>query len=102
MRLGEPGVEEEVIGWLRTVSGVTVQFHDALLLPHAPTTIELFGANGSLLARPCGVGDEAQLWLTRANVKTAQPLEPVNPHRAALSRFVGAVRGSGAAHCNGK
>ena len=46
-------VEDDIVGYVVTTGGLVVQLYDSFVLPHVPTTVELFGANGTLTARHC-------------------------------------------------
>lgn len=86
-------IEEDVLStvWLR--GGLPVYLHDSLLLPHAPVTVTLFGSTGSLTAARCETGNsESSLTLTRGQEIQAIPQQQIDPFRASVARFLGAVR----------
>ena len=86
-------VEEDVLStiWLR--GGLPVYLHDSFLLPHAPVAVTLFGSMGSLAAARCDAGNmESSLSLTRGQSTQAIPLAAIDPFRASVARFLGAIR----------
>lgn len=90
--LGSDG-EEDVLStiWLR--GGLPVYLHDSFLLPHAPVTVTIFGSTGSLTAARCEPGNsENSLILTRGQVIQTIPQQPIDPFRASVARFLGAIR----------
>lgn len=90
------GVEEDVIASVHLKGGLVVQLHDSFVLPHVPVTVELYGATGTLTARRCHpASKEPELLLTRGDTVRQLDLEEIQPHRAAVGRFIAAVRGNG-------
>ncbi len=93
-RLLGDAVEEDV----RTVvtlrrSGLAAAAHDSFVIPHTPTSVEVHGSRGTLVARHCWVdAPPGELWLLRHGGSEAVPLPPADVALAAAQRFVDAVR----------
>lgn len=87
-------VEDDIVAYVVTTDGLMTQLHDSFVLPHAPATVELFGANGTLTARHCSplIG-QGTLWLTRGDQMTTLAVQSIDPYRATVARFLAAVRG---------
>ncbi len=87
-------VEEDVLSIVRMVQrNVTFQLHDSLVIPHHPTSIELYGTTGTLIAR--GVFDEAddsELRLLHNQQYTIKPLALINAYWQLIYDFNAAVR----------
>lgn len=92
-RLLSDAVEDELMAVMRMTGGLAIQVYDTFLLPHAPVTVELFGSAGSLIAYDCDPEHGTPQLLLRRGERTEQvPLEFVNPYRAAVARFLAALR----------
>jgi 1,5-anhydro-D-fructose reductase (1,5-anhydro-D-mannitol-forming) len=94
----EATVEEDVVSILTLRdSSMLVQSHDSFLGGHTPTSVEIAGSRGTLLARHVWNDDApGELWLHRHGQTTAIPLPAANPFAVALHRFTEAVRTQGA------
>ncbi len=88
-------VEDDLIGHVTLTGGLTVQLHDSFVLPYAPVQLELFGTQGAIQALNCGPAgaEQANLLVQRRSSVEQPPVPYVNPYRAAVARFVAAVRG---------
>jgi len=87
-------VEDDIVAYAGVTGGLVVQLHDSFVLPHAPVTVEIFGANGTLTALNCApVAGQAELLLTRGEQTTLIASPIVDPFRATVARFLAAVRG---------
>lgn len=87
--------DEDVVGYAVLTGGIVIQLHDSFVTPHVPVAVELYGANGAMRASHCAPADAAgEMILTRSGTMTQLPLQPVNPYRAAVARFIAAVRGA--------
>ncbi len=92
LRAGQ--VEEDVFGHFVCTGGLVVRFHDSLLLPHAPPRLELYGSTGTLLLHHWPVDSGvALLTILRQEQEVAVTTEVVDPFRAAVARFLAAIRG---------
>lgn len=86
-------VEEDVVSVVRLRSGLPVILHDAFVLPHASTSITLFGSTGTLQATNIHPGSTSgRLELQRGGQVQALTFTPIDPYRAAVARFLAAVR----------
>ena len=92
---GAAPVAEEIVGFVGLTGGRVVQLHDSFVQGHVPVAVELFGANGSLVASNCGPGSAtAEITLRRGDsVRNISP-PAVNPYRASVANFLAAVRGA--------
>lgn len=91
---GDDGVVEELLGYVGLAGGLFIQVHDSFVLPHTPTTIEIFGATGTLRAERCAVEDRnSAVTLFRSGHERPIPLTPIQPYRAVVGRFLAAMRG---------
>jgi 1,5-anhydro-D-fructose reductase (1,5-anhydro-D-mannitol-forming) len=95
--LASEGIEDSVMGVMRSASGALISFHDAFTIPHAGTGIELHGTAGSLIGRDLLMPDPVGEVLLRrdddiqaVNIPTRWPL-----YENAIARFDAAVRGEG-------
>jgi 1,5-anhydro-D-fructose reductase (1,5-anhydro-D-mannitol-forming) len=92
-RLLGTDVEEEIIGAVKLVGGLTVQLFDSFLLPHVPVMIDFYGSNGQLQATSCDPGNPgAGLHLQRNGYITPVAVPRYDPRGAALEGVVAAVR----------
>lgn len=88
-------VEDDIVAYAGVTGGLVVQLHDSFVLPHAPATVELFGATGTLTAYSCTpMAGPGELLLTRAEQTTRIARQIVDPYRATVARFLAAVRGA--------
>jgi len=86
-------VEEDVLSVIRLRGGLPIYLHDSYLLPHAPVTVTLFGSTGSLTAVHCDPGNpESSLTVARGGSVQALSLAAIDPYRASVARFLGAIR----------
>lgn len=86
-------VEEDVVSVVHLRGGLPVILHDSFVLPHAPVTVTVFGTMGSLHATRCHPGSDAsQLILQRNEEQQVLELDRINPYRAAVGRFLAALR----------
>lgn len=90
-------VEEDVVSHLvLRRSGLVFQLHDSFLVPHTPTTVEIHGSAGALVARHCLVDDyPSELHLIRHGRGSPLPLVPADLAHRAVQLFTAAVRGQG-------
>ncbi|HXF63443.1 MAG TPA: Gfo/Idh/MocA family oxidoreductase [Caldilineaceae bacterium] len=90
-------VEEDVVShvMLRR-NDIIFQLHDSFLVPHTPTSLEVYGSAGALVARHC-LDDEgpSELLLLRHGKGAPIPLAPADPYRESIRRFLDAVRTQG-------
>jgi 1,5-anhydro-D-fructose reductase (1,5-anhydro-D-mannitol-forming) len=93
LRAGQ--VEEEIFGHFGCTGGLVVRFHDSFLLPHVPPLLELYGATGTLRLQhwPVETG-VAALTILRRDEEERVAIELVDPYRAAVARFLAAIRGA--------
>ncbi|BAL98471.1 MULTISPECIES: Gfo/Idh/MocA family protein [Caldilinea] len=85
--------EEETLSVVRLRGGTPAILHDSFLLPHAPTRVILYGETGSLIASSCRPGDrENRLALQRGEQIHPLTVDPIDPYRASVARFLAAVR----------
>lgn len=93
--MGE-GVEDAVMGVMRTAQGRLVQFHDSFTARHAYTGLEVHGNDGSLYARnvmtqqPVGT-----VVLRREGVEEEVTVAPENLYVRSVRQFNAAVSGAG-------
>jgi len=90
-------VAEDVVSVVRLRNGLPAVMHDAFVLPHAPTGITLFGSTGALLAthiHPDSTpgSTPGRLELQRGGQVQTLAFAPIEPYRAAVARFLAAVR----------
>ena len=102
--LGQGRVFDSIRGVMLTSRGLTIDFHDSFLVPHAGTFIDLHGTTGSLLARdvigPDPTGEvmlQRDHSLTRVDVGSRRPL-----YERMVAAFNAAVRGQGPPLCSGR
>jgi 1,5-anhydro-D-fructose reductase (1,5-anhydro-D-mannitol-forming) len=94
--MAAPGIEDAVMGVMRTQSGVLVQFHDAFTAKHPYTGLEVHGTEGSLYGRdimtqrPVGT-----ITLRRDGVEEQIEVEHENLYERSVRQFNAAVRGNG-------
>jgi 1,5-anhydro-D-fructose reductase (1,5-anhydro-D-mannitol-forming) len=91
--LGEAGIEDGVVGTMRTARGTLVSFHDAFTIGHAGTGLEVYGTSGSLLARDVlGALPSGDVFLRRGESVEPVPIpDRDNPYRTGVQAFVDAV-----------
>jgi 1,5-anhydro-D-fructose reductase (1,5-anhydro-D-mannitol-forming) len=88
-------VEDDIVAYAVVTGGLVMQLHDSFVLPHAPVTVEMFGANGTLTALYCAsAAGQGELLLTRGEQTTPIARQIIDPYRASVARFLAAVRGS--------
>lgn len=89
-------VEEDVLTRITLRrTGLIIPTHDSFIVPHQPTSIELYGANGTITVRHCF--DHAQvdeLYLRRRDSETRIRLPLRDPFAEAVDRFQRAIRGN--------
>jgi 1,5-anhydro-D-fructose reductase (1,5-anhydro-D-mannitol-forming) len=91
------GLEDAVMGVMRTRGGALAQFHDAFTVRHAYTGFEVHGTKGSLYGRDVMTQRPAgTVTLRRDGEETAIPLEHENLYARSVRFFNAAVRGEGA------
>jgi 1,5-anhydro-D-fructose reductase (1,5-anhydro-D-mannitol-forming) len=90
-------VDEDVVSHLvLRRSGLVFQLHDSFLVPHTPTTVEIHGSAGTLVARHCLVDDyPSELHLIRHGQSSPLPLFSIDLYQRAMQLFAEAVRGRG-------
>ena len=92
---GAAPVPEEIVGVVGLTGGRVIQLHDSFVQGHVPVTIELYGANGSVVAGSCGPGSQAPEIAVRRGDSVRSIVAPVvNPYRASVANFLAAVRGA--------
>lgn len=85
--------EEETLSIVRLQGGIPAILHDSFLLPHAPTRITLYGETGALIASSCRPSDgEPRLTLQRGEQLHSLAVDPIDPYRASIARFLAAIR----------
>lgn len=86
-------VEEDVVSVARLRNGLPVVLHDAFVLPHASTGVTIFGSTGTLQAANIHPGSTlGRLGLQRGEQMQPLAIAQINPYRAAVARFLAAVR----------
>jgi 1,5-anhydro-D-fructose reductase (1,5-anhydro-D-mannitol-forming) len=87
-------VEEDVLSCITLRrSRLAFQLHDSFIVPHMPTSIEVYGSAGALVARNCLADDApSELLLLRRGQTTSIPLIQTDPYRDAMQIFHQAVR----------
>ena len=87
-------VEEDVMSIVRMAQrNVTFQLHDSLIIPHHPTSIELYGTAGTLVARSLfDEADDSELRLLHNQQYTIQPLALINTYWQLIYDFNTTVR----------
>lgn len=86
-------VAEDVVSVARLRNGLPVVLHDAFVLPHAPTGVTVFGSAGTLQASNIHPDSASgRLELQRGSQVQALAFAPIDPYRAAVARFLAAVR----------
>jgi 1,5-anhydro-D-fructose reductase (1,5-anhydro-D-mannitol-forming) len=95
--VGQAGIEDGVVGTMRTARGTLVSFHDAFTIGHAGTGFDVYGTTGSLLARDVlGALPSGDVFLRRGDA-----VEPVtisqrrNPYVVGVEAFLAAIAGEG-------
>lgn len=89
-----PSVPEDLYAQVQTRrSNVTIQLHDSFIVGHNPTSVELYGTRGSLIARHW-FHDEAEsaLHWQRNNQVEEIPLPMIEPFWYTVYTFQAAVR----------
>lgn len=87
-------VEENVLAQLQMRrSKVTFQIHDSFFIGHQPTSIEIYGSQGTLsIWHWFGNGSASQLWLHRHSQIEQLALPTLNPYWQTIYFFNAAVR----------
>jgi 1,5-anhydro-D-fructose reductase (1,5-anhydro-D-mannitol-forming) len=86
-------VEEDVVSHVTLRRGGVFQLHDSFILPHTPSSVELYGSTGVLVARHCLVDDwPSELWLLRHGQTTPVPLVQTDPYSDSFHLFLNAIR----------
>ncbi|MCX6043573.1 MAG: Gfo/Idh/MocA family oxidoreductase [Chloroflexi bacterium] len=87
-------VEEDVLSIVRMAQrNLTFQLHDSFVIPHNPTSIEIYGTAGTLVAR--GVLNEqedSELRILHNQQYTIEPLAQINAYWQQLYYFNAVVR----------
>ncbi|MFN8469505.1 MAG: Gfo/Idh/MocA family oxidoreductase [Caldilineaceae bacterium] len=92
---GAAPVPEEIVGFAGLTGGRVIQLHDSFVQGHVPVAVELYGANGSLVASNCGpASTAAEITLRRGDTVRSITPPVVNPYRASVANFLAAVRGA--------
>jgi len=92
---GTVPIAEEIVGFVTLTGGRVVQLHDSFVQGHVPVMLELYGANGSLVADNCAPGSQApELGVRRGDSVRSIAVPAVNPYRASVANFLAAVRGA--------
>ena len=91
---GTKPVEEEVHTTVRLAQyNVLFQLHDSFLIPHNPTSVEIYGSAGALIARNVFENnDDSQLLLVRNEQISTLPVISLTPYWQSLYHFNQAVR----------
>jgi 1,5-anhydro-D-fructose reductase (1,5-anhydro-D-mannitol-forming) len=86
-------IEEDVLSMVQLRGGLPAILHDSFVLAHAPVSVTVFGSTGSLWASHCQPG-EKESWLVLRRGEQQQPVEldAIDPYRAGVARFLGAMR----------
>jgi len=96
-------VEDGVMAVLRFENGVLAQLHDAFTVKHANTGLEIYGTEGSIIARdvmtqrPVG-----EVILRTGSGESVIPVEHENLYARAVRTFVAAVAGHGSPAASGE
>jgi 1,5-anhydro-D-fructose reductase (1,5-anhydro-D-mannitol-forming) len=96
-------VEDGVMAVLRFENGVLAQLHDAFTVKHANTGLEIYGTEGSVIARdvmtqrPVG-----EVILRTGSGESVVPVEHENLYVRAVRTFVAAVAGQGQPAASGE
>ncbi|CAN5625160.1 Gfo/Idh/MocA family oxidoreductase [soil metagenome] len=87
-------VEEDVLSTVRMAHrNLTFQLHDSFVVPHLPTSVEIYGTAGTLVAR--GVLNEhedSELRLLHNQQYTVKPLALINAYWQLIYHFNATVR----------
>jgi 1,5-anhydro-D-fructose reductase (1,5-anhydro-D-mannitol-forming) len=101
--MGEPGIEDGVMGVVRFTSGLLAQFHDAFTCRYAGTGFEVHGTEGSLIATNCMTQQPiGEVTLRHAGGDTKLLLDHENLYERAIRAFHAAIRGEGAPAATGE
>jgi len=73
-------------------SGATFHLHDSYLLPHAPSRIDLFGANGSVTIMPWSDTDASAMSIYRHGERLQVQTPQANNWQRAIATFDASVR----------
>jgi 1,5-anhydro-D-fructose reductase (1,5-anhydro-D-mannitol-forming) len=96
--LAKAGIEDAVMGVMRTTRGVLVSFHDAFTVPHAGTGVQVHGTDASVVATGVmarePVGEIILLRDGREPEPVAVP-DRLDPFARTIDAFNSAVRGVG-------
>lgn len=96
--LAEPGVEDAVVGVMRTRGDVLVMFHDAFTVPHAGTGVEVHGTEASAVAAGVMAREPVGDVVLRRVGRDPEPVavdDRVDPFARTVDAFCAAVRGDG-------
>jgi 1,5-anhydro-D-fructose reductase (1,5-anhydro-D-mannitol-forming) len=102
--LSADGIEDSVMGVMRSSGGALISFHDAFTIAHAGTGIELHGSTGSLIGRDVLTADPVgDVVLRRHDHVAAVSIPRRWPlYENAISRFDAAIRGEGSPLASGR
>ena len=96
--LAETGIEDAVMGVMRTRGGALVSFHDAFTVPHAGTAVQVHGTEASVVATGVmarePVGELVLLREGREPEPVSVP-DRIDPFARTIDAFNAAVRGAG-------
>jgi 1,5-anhydro-D-fructose reductase (1,5-anhydro-D-mannitol-forming) len=102
--LAADGIEDSVMGVMRSAGGALISFHDAFTIAHAGTGIELHGTTGSLIGRDLLMPDPVgEVVLRREDDLEAVSVPERWPlYENAIARFDLAARGEGSPLASGR
>jgi 1,5-anhydro-D-fructose reductase (1,5-anhydro-D-mannitol-forming) len=103
--LASCGLEDAVMGVMRFARGTLAQHHDAFTIRHAPTGLEVHGAEGSLLAEGVMTQDPVGRVVLRREGQNDQVIEtgpPEDLYGRSVRLFNAATRGDGAPAATGE
>jgi 1,5-anhydro-D-fructose reductase (1,5-anhydro-D-mannitol-forming) len=91
------GIEDTVVGAMRTRGGVPVTFHDAFTHAHSGTALEVHGTTGTLVGQDLfGPEPSGTVTLRRGAVVRSVPIpERRNAYERTVERFAAAAGGDG-------
>jgi 1,5-anhydro-D-fructose reductase (1,5-anhydro-D-mannitol-forming) len=89
-------VEEDVVMIVRMARrGVSFTVHDSFIIPHTPTSIEVYGAQSTLTAWRCLGEGKSVLWSQRAGEQQTLALREFIPLQESVAAMHRAATGSG-------
>jgi 1,5-anhydro-D-fructose reductase (1,5-anhydro-D-mannitol-forming) len=96
--LAKAGIEDAVMGVMRTRRGVPVSFHDAFTVPHAGTGVQVHGTDASVVATGVMAREPLGEIVLLRNGREPEPVkvpDRIDPFARTVDAFSSAVRGTG-------